>query len=135
MNIKKSLGKIFSISTAALITALTLSGIAAWYSIAGLTAIFAAAVRPIIIMGGSLELAKVVVTIWLHRYWNRASLLMKAYLVPAVLVLAIITSMGIFGFLSKAHMDQTLPTGDVAAKIQILDEKIATQRENIKVQR
>ena len=135
LNIVMNLKKVFSISTAALLTALTLSGIAAWYSILGLTAIFAAAVRPIIIMGGSLELAKVVTTVWLHRYWDKASLLMKSYLVPAVLILAIITSMGIFGFLSKAHMDQGVPTGDVAAKIQILDEKISTQRENIKVQR
>lgn len=127
--------KVFSLSTLALLTALTLSGIAAWYSILGLTAIFAAAVIPVIIMGGALELGKVVTTVWLHRYWDKASLLMKLYLVPAVAVLALITSMGIFGFLSKAHLDQTLPTGDVASQVQLLDEKIFTVRENIKTQR
>lgn len=126
------LKKFFSLSTLALVTALILSGIAAWYSILGLTAIFAAAVIPIIIMGASLEIAKVVTTIWLHRYWDKCKLFMKFYLSGAVVVLAIITSMGIFGFLSKAHLDQTLPTGDVAAQIQLLDEKITIQREYIK---
>lgn len=127
-----TLKKIFSLSTLALLTALILSGIAAWYSILGLTAIFAAAVIPIIIMGASLEIAKVVTTVWLHRYWDKCKLLMKVYLSSAVAVLALITSMGIFGFLSKAHLDQTLPTGDVAAQIQLLDEKITIQREYIK---
>jgi len=129
------LKKIFSISTLALITALVLSGIAAWYSVLGLTAIFAAAVIPIIIMGASLELAKVVTTVWLHRYWDKCRTLMKVYLAGAVVVLALITSMGIFGFLSKAHMDQTLPSGDVAEKVQLIEEKINTQREYIKSER
>ena len=127
--------KIFSLSTLALITALTLSSIAAWYSVVGLTAIFAAAVIPIIIMGGSLEVAKVVTTVWLHRYWDRCRWLMKTYLTGAVIVLALVTSMGIFGFLSKAHMDQGIPTGDVAAQIALIDEKIAIQRELIKSER
>ena len=122
-------------STLALITALTLSSIAAWYSVVGLTAIFAAAVIPIIIMGGSLEVAKVVTTVWLHRYWDRCRWLMKTYLTGAVIVLALVTSMGIFGFLSKAHMDQGIPTGDVAAQIALIDEKIAIQRELIKSER
>ena len=129
------LKKIFSISTLALITALVLSGIAAWYSVLGLTAIFAAAVIPIIIMGASLEVAKVVTTVWLHRYWDKCRTLMKVYLTGAVAVLALITSMGIFGFLSKAHMDQTLPSGDVAAKVQLIEEKINTQKEYIKSER
>jgi hypothetical protein len=123
--------KIFSLSTLALITALALSVIAAWYSILGLTAIFAAAVIPIIIMGASLEIAKVVTTVWLHRYWDKCKWLMKTYLTIAVLVLALVTSMGIFGFLSKAHLDQGIPTGDVAAQIQLIDEKINIQRELI----
>ena len=127
--------KIFSLSTLALITALTLSGIAAWYSVVGLTAIFAAAVIPIIIMGGSLEVAKVVTTIWLHRYWDKCKWAMKTYLTGAVIVLAVVTSMGIFGFLSKAHMDQGIPTGDVAAQISLLDEKINIQKELIKSER
>jgi len=127
--------KIFSLSTLALITALTLSGIAAWYSVVGLTAIFAAAVIPIIIMGASLEIAKVVTTVWLHRYWDKCRWLMKTYLTGAVIVLALVTSMGIFGFLSKAHMDQGIPTGDVAAQIQLFDDKIAIQKELIASER
>jgi hypothetical protein len=127
--------KIFSLSTLALLTALTLSGIAAWYSVVGLTAIFAAAVIPIIIMGASLEIAKVVTTVWLHRYWDKCKWLMKTYLTIAVLVLALVTSMGIFGYLSKAHMDQGIPTGDVAAQIQLFDDKIAIQKELIASER
>jgi hypothetical protein len=127
--------KIFSLSTLALVVALTLSAIAAWYSVVGLTAIFAAAVIPIIIMGGSLEVAKVVTTVWLHRYWDKCKWAMKTYLTGAVIVLALVTSMGIFGFLSKAHMDQGIPTGDVAAQIQLLDEKINIQKELIASER
>lgn len=127
--------KIFSLSTIALITALTLSGIAAWYSVVGLTAIFAAATTAVIIMGASLEIAKVVTTVWLHRYWDRCKWLMKTYLTGAVIVLALVTSMGIFGFLSKAHMDQGIPTGDVAAQVQLIDEKINIQKELISSER
>lgn len=118
-----------------LAVALSLSVIAAWYSIAGLAAIFAAAVIPIMIMGGILELAKVVVTLWLHEYWTRCRWLMKCYLVPAVFMLMVITSMGIFGFLSKAHSDQTLISGDVQSKIAIYDEKIKTSRDNVEANR
>jgi len=123
------------LSLITLAVALSLSVIAAYYSIAGLAAIFAAAVIPIMIMGSILELAKVVVTIWLHEYWHRARWLMKLYLVPAVMMLMLITSMGIFGFLSKAHSDQSLVSGDVLAKIAVYDEKIRTEKENIDVSR
>ena len=118
-----------------LIVALCLSAVAAFYSIVGLTAIFAAAVIPIILMGSILEVAKVTVTIWLHEYWDRCRLAMKAYLVPAVGLLMLITSMGIFGFLSKAHSDQSLVSGDSQAKISIYDEKIRTSRDNIEANR
>ena len=118
-----------------LLTALSLSVVAAWYSILGLTAIFASAVIPIIIMGSILEVAKVTVTVWLHEYWHRCRLLMKCYLVPAVVMLMVITSMGIFGFLSKAHSDQNLISGDAQSKIAIYDEKIKTQKENIEANR
>jgi hypothetical protein len=114
-----------------LFVALSLSAVAAWYSIIGLTAIFAAAVVPIIIMGGILEVAKITITVWLHEYWHRCRCLMKVYLVPAVVLLMIITSMGIFGFLSKAHLDQAVPTGDVQAQVALFDEKLQTQRDNI----
>ena len=127
--------KVFSFATLTLIVAIALSSIAAWYSIQGLIAIFAAAVVPIMVMGGSLEFAKVVTTVWLHRYWNRATWIMKLYLIPAVIALALLTSMGIFGFLSKAHSDQSLISGDVGAKIEIYDEKIKTARDNIDANR
>jgi hypothetical protein len=118
-----------------LATALILSAVAAFYSIAGLIAIFSAATIPVIIMGGSLELGKIVATVWLHNNWRRAGLVYKTYLIPAVAVLMLITSMGIFGFLSKAHSDQSLVSGDVQAKISIYDEKIKTARENIDANR
>ena len=114
-----------------LASAITISAIAAWYSIAGLTAIFAAAVVPVIIMGGSLELGKIVATVWLHNNWKRAGWLYKTYLVPAIVFLMLLTSMGIFGFLSKAHSDQGLVTGDAMSKIAIYDEKITAERDNI----
>ena len=114
-----------------LVVALCLSAVAAFYSIVGLAAIFAAAVIPIVVMGSILEVAKLVVTVWLHEYWRQVKFTMKLYLVPAVGILMLITSMGIFGFLSKAHLDQAVPTGDVQAQVSLLDEKIRTQRDNI----
>lgn len=129
------LSKIFNLPNITLITALTLSAIAAWYSIVGLTAIFAAAVIPIIIMGSALEFAKVITTVWLHRYWKHVKLTLKIYLGTAVVALALLTSMGIFGFLSKAHTDQSLVSGDVQARIAIYDEKIKVARENIEANR
>jgi len=118
-----------------LTTALIISITAAVYSILGLTAIFAAAFWPIVIMGGSLEVGKIVTTLWLHKYWDRAELRYKLYLCSAVAILMLLTSMGVFGFLSKAHLDQSVPTGDVAAKVAIYDEKIKTERDNIEAAR
>jgi hypothetical protein len=115
--------------------ALSLSSVAAWYSIIGLTAIFAGAVIPVIIMGGILEIGKITTTVWLRKYWGRAGFLLKLYLVPAVIALALLTSMGIFGFLSKAHMEQGVTSGDVQAKIALYDEKIKTSKENIDANR
>lgn len=118
-----------------LLIALTISAVAAFYSIAGLTAIFAAAFWPIVIMGGVLELGKIVTTVWLHKYWDRAALQFKLYLVPAIAILMLITSMGIFGFLSKAHLDQAVPAGDISSQVQIFDDKIKTERDNIEAAR
>jgi len=120
---------------AILATALLLSMVAAYYSVAGLVAIFSAATIPVIIMGGSLELGKIAATVWLHNNWKRAGWAFKAYLIPAVAFLMILTSMGIFGYLSKAHSDQSLVSGDVQGKIAIYDEKIKTARENIEANR
>jgi len=94
-----------------LVTALAISGVAAWYSIAGLVAIFSSAKVAIIIMGGVLEVGKLVTASWLYRNWHITPLLLKTYLTTAVVVLMLITSMGIFGFLSKAHLDQTIQMG------------------------
>ena len=118
-----------------LFVALVISAVAAYYSIVGLTAIFSAAVLPIIIMGGALEVGKVTAAVWLKMYWDRASITYKLYLVPAVAFLMLLTSMGIFGFLSKAHSDQSLVSGDSQAKVAIYDEKIKTSRENIEANR
>ena len=115
--------------------ALALSAVAAWYAIAGLVAIFAAAAIPIMIMGSLLEAAKLVVASWLYRSWNEIPKLFKAYFLSALIVLMLLTSMGIFGFLSKAHLDQAVPIGDAVSKLEIIDDKIKTQKENIDVAR
>jgi hypothetical protein len=112
-------------------TALSLSAVAAWYSIAGLAAIFAAAVIPIIIMGTVLEFSKLVVASWLYRSWKFVPVLMRTYFTIALIILMTLTSMGIFGFLSKAHLDQAVPTGDIVAKVEVIDQKIKTEKENV----
>ena len=99
-----------------LFVALCISVVAAYYSIIGLTAIFAAAFIPIVIMGSALEVAKVTTAIWLHRYWHITPFLMKFYLTTATVVLMFITSMGIFGFLSKAHIEQTAAANEGVAQ-------------------
>lgn len=115
----------------ALLVALTLSGVAGWYSIIGLTAIFSASFWPVVIMGSTLEIGKVVTTAWLHKNWDVAPRTIKYYLTVAVVVLMFITSMGIFGFLSRAHIEQTVNTADNTVLIQQLDAKI--ERENKKI--
>lgn len=119
----------------ALFSGLTLSVVAEYYSILGLTSIFAAAVIPVVIMGIALGLGKITATLWLKQNWSIAPWTMRAYLFTAIIVLMIVTSMGIFGFLSKAHSDQSLVSGDVLAKISVYDEKIKTEKENIEANR
>jgi len=118
-----------------LLTGLTISAVAIYYSVIGLTAIFSAAMIPIIIMGSALEVGKLVCASWLKANWERAPRFIKYYMVTAVIVLMIITSMGIFGFLSKAHSDQSLISGDVGSKIAVYDEKIKTAKDNIDANR
>ena len=129
------LKKIISLSNLTLLVALSLSTVAAYYSIIGLTAIFAGAVIPIIVMGSILEIGKITTTVWLRKYWHRCGWVLKLYLVPAVVLLALLTSMGIFGFLSKAHMDQGIVSGDSQSKLALYDEKIKTQKDNIETAR
>jgi hypothetical protein len=116
-------------------SALGLSACAAYYSVMGLLAIFAAAPIPIFIMGSLLEASKLVVASWLYRSWKKIPILMKSYFTVALVVLMMLTSMGIFGYLSKAHLDQAVPTGDVAAKLALIDEKIKTEKENLDASR
>jgi hypothetical protein len=107
-----------------LITALCISAVAIYYSVAGLVAIFAAAAVPIMIMGGTLEIAKLVTAVWLHKYWKQAAWWLKSYLSVAVIVLMFITSMGIFGYLSKAHIEQTAESTDNLARIETIQSEI-----------
>jgi hypothetical protein len=109
------------------ITALCISAVAIYYSVAGLAAIFAAAVIPIVIMGGVLEIAKLVTTVWLHRYWSQAVWWVKTYLSIAVVVLMFITSMGIFGFLSKAHIEQTSASQESQSQVERYNNEIKRQ--------
>ena len=107
-----------------LITALTISAVAIYYSIAGLVAIFAAAAIPIIVMGTALEIGKLVTAVWLHKYWKQAKWWLRTYLTTAVVVLMFITSMGIFGFLSKAHIEQTSASEESVAQVTQIDTEI-----------
>lgn len=114
------------------LTGLVISAVAAYYSIIGLTAIFAGAFWPVVIMGSSLEVGKLVAVSWLYNNWKHTPFLIKSYLTIAIAILMLITSMGIFGFLSKAHIEQTLAlnTG-VSDKIEIIDNDIKFQEERI----
>lgn len=112
-------------------TGIALSVVAAWYSVTGLVAIFAGASLAIIILGDTLEFGKIILASWLYRNWKYIPFLLKTYFTSALLILMLITSMGIFGFLSKAHLDQVAPSGDVAAKIERIDENIARERVRI----
>lgn len=118
-----------------LAVAIVISVISGFYSVLGLTAIFAGAFWPIVIMGSGLEVGKIVSTLWLHKYWNRAEIQYKLYLCSAVAVLMMLTSMGVFGFLSAAHLSNSAASGDTQAQVQIFDEKIKTQRDNIDASR
>ena len=117
------------------LSALSLSAVAAYYSVMGLVAIFAAAPTSIFIMGSLLEACKLVVASWLYRSWKEVPLLLKTYFTMALIVLMVLTSMGIFGYLSKAHLDQAIPSGDVSAKLSLIDEKIKTEKDNLNANR
>ena len=112
-------------------SALAVSAVAAYFSIVGLMAIFSALPMAILAMGVVLEIAKLVTASWIYQYWQRVSFLMKTYMVSAVVILSIITSIGIFGFLSKAHLDQAAVSGDAQAKVERVEQLI--ERENGKI--
>jgi len=113
------------------ITGLTLSAVAIYYSVIGLTAIFAAAFWPIVIMGTTLEVSKLVAASWLKAKWSVIPRFMKTYMTTAVFILMFITSMGIFGFLSKAHIEQTSMSTEQVAQIDTLNDKIARSEAKI----
>ena len=123
-----------------LISALGISAVAAWYSIIGLSTLFSGAVTAIIIMGIALEVGKLVSASWLYRNWQICNFFLRYYLLFAIMVLVLVTSMGIFGFLSKAHLDQVRPTSRNTEKIVAVDEKVIqlnvrVDREKIKIAR
>jgi len=114
-----------------LVSALAVSTVAGYFSIVGLMAIFPAAAEPILAMGVVLEVAKLVTASWLYRYWNKTALAMKSYFTVAVIILSVITSMGIFGFLSKAHLEHSVSTGDNTLQVARLDRRIETEQRRI----
>lgn len=118
----------------ALISALAISSVAMFYSVSGLVAIYPTAVVPIVIMGISIEVGKLAMTLWLKQNWNSPALF-KWTMIPSVLLLMLITSGGVFGFLSKAHSDQGLVSGEAFSQVQLIDDRIFTVQENIKTQR
>jgi len=117
------------------LAAFALSACAGLYSVIGLAAIFPGSYWPIIIMGSVLEGSKLVTTSWVYHNWNTAPRMMKYYMVSAIVILMMITSMGIFGYLSKAHLEHSADMSPLVDKVTMLDEKIKTEKENINANR
>ncbi len=114
-----------------LLSALSISGVAIFYSVIGLATIFPGAFVPVVIMGGVLEVGKLITASWLYRNWKFTPFMLKTYLTTAVIILSLITSMGIFGFLSKAHLEQNLASDTLIQRIQILEDKIQSEKNSI----
>lgn len=114
-----------------LFSALAVSAVAAYFSIVGLMAIFSALPLSILSMGIVLEIAKLVTASWVYQYWERIQFMMKTYMILAVVVLSLITSIGIFGFLSKAHMDQAATAGDAGAQVTRLENLVLREQGKI----
>jgi hypothetical protein len=116
---------------ATLITAITIALVAAYFSIAGLVAIFSGAAMSVIIMASALELGKLISAIWLHLEWKRVTIAIKVYLSSAVVVLMLITSIGIFGYLSKAHLEQTSATDSLSIQVAQLDKQLGSEQKRL----
>ena len=114
-----------------LLSALSISGVAIFYSVIGLATIFPGAFVPVVIMGGVLEVGKLITASWLYRNWKFTPFMLRTYLTTAVIILSLITSMGIFGFLSKAHLEQNLASDTLIQRIQILNDKIDSEKNSI----
>ena len=119
------------------LSALALSGIAAYYSVIGLAQIFPGSYWPIIVMGSVLEASKLVTVSWLYNNWNVTVQIMRYYFLTAIILLMLITSMGIFGYLSKAHLDTNIVVGANSVQLKTLEtqEKIAKERLSYLLQR
>ncbi len=117
-----------------LLSALSISGVAIFYSVIGLATIFPGAFVPVVIMGGVLEIGKLITASWLYRNWKFTPFMLKTYLTTAVIILSLITSMGIFGFLSKAHLEQNLASDTLIQRITILEDKIESEKMSIERQ-
>ena len=113
------------------LTAIAISAVAAWFSVLGLTQIFAAAFLPVAIMGGVLELGKVVAAVWTHHYWKELNFLTKSLLVPIIGLLMVVTSLGIFGLLSKGHAEQEMPVKIVEQRVASFDTQIEFSKTKI----
>ena len=113
------------------LTALALSGVSAYFSVVGMASIFPGAYWPIILMFSIIEVAKVVTISWTYRNWDNAPHTLKYPFICGVVVLMLFTSMGIFGFLSKAHLEHSADVGPIVDRIAIIDEKIQIEKENI----
>tara|TARA_Y100001970_G_scaffold246195_1_gene313891 strand:- start:692 stop:1576 length:885 start_codon:yes stop_codon:yes gene_type:complete len=119
------------ISIITFITSIAIAGVAAWYSIIGLMTIFSASAFAIAVMGVVLELGKLVTASWLYQYWNETSRFLKIYLTTAVVVLMLVTSMGIYGFLSKSHIDAGINTTEISVKLERLENRINSENRQI----
>jgi len=114
-----------------LFTALAIAGVAAWFSIVGLMLLFSGMPMSIAVMAGTLEVGKLLTASWLYRYWNETSIMLRAYLTTAVVILMVITSIGIFGYLSKAASDQAGDIGDAVAIVERIDAQIDREENKI----
>ena len=116
-----------------LFTALAIAGVAAWFSIVGLMLLFSGMPMSIAVMAGTLEVGKLLTASWLYRYWNETSIMLRAYLTTAVVILMVITSIGIFGYLSKAASDQAGDIGDAVAVVERIDSQIEREENKIEL--
>lgn len=114
-----------------LLSALFISSVAAWFSIAGLIAIFPGAPIAVGVMGSALEMGKLVAASWIYRFWKNTNILMRSYFIVAVAVLSFITSIGIFGYLTRAYVEGTQGLGENSEQIVLLDEQIQIERDNV----
>ena len=116
-----------------LITALAIAGVAAWFSIIGLMIFFSGSAMSIAVMAGTLEVGKLLTASWLYRYWNETGFALKAYLTTAVFLLMVITSMGIFGYLSKAASEVSADGQVAFAEVERINGQIARQENKIDI--